>query len=182
MRLLSCKLSVVSCQLPTLRWRARSLFLVSRSPGAFTILELVVVLMIMSILGAAAMPTFFRSLEQQRLESAARRLKQDLEQVRQTARTKSKTESLTFTGATTYTLSADVQGLDHASQTYAVDLAAAPYNVSDISTASLGVPAKVTFDGYGTTTAKVTIVMQMGGYKRVLTLNPSTGQAAITNN
>ena len=44
------------------------------------------------------------------------------------------------------------------------------------------VPAKVTFDGYGTTTASGTVVMQMGGYKRVLTMNPSTGQAAITNN
>ena len=76
------------------------------------------------------MPTFFRSLEQQRLESAARRVKQDLEQVRQTARTMSKGESLTFTSATTYTLSTDVQGLDRKNQTYAVDLAAAPYNVA----------------------------------------------------
>jgi prepilin-type N-terminal cleavage/methylation domain-containing protein len=176
-----CRLSVVNCQLPrTIRRNAR--FLASRSHSAFTILELVIVLMIVGILGAAAVPTFFRTLEQQRLESAARRLKQDLEQVRQTARTKSKTESLTFTGATTYTLSADVQGLDRKNQTYAVDLSAAPYNVSDISTANLGVPAKVTFDGYGATTANGTVVMQMGGYKRVLTLNPSTGQAAITNN
>ena len=54
--------------------------------------------------------------------------------------------------------------------------------MSDISTNNLGVPAKVTFDGYGMTTAYGTIVMQMGGYERVLTVNPSTGQAAITNN
>ena len=131
MRLLSRPLSEESSQLSA----------VSSQPerrSAFTILELVVVLMILSILGAAAIPSFFRSLEQQRLETAARRLKQDLELVRQTARNKSKTESLTFTGATTYTLSADVQGLDHKSQTYAVDLSAAPYNVSADQHGQLG--------------------------------------------
>jgi type II secretory pathway pseudopilin PulG len=180
MRLKSCQLSEESRQLSA----------VSSQPErrtAFTIVELVVVLMIMSILGATAIPSFYRSLQQQRLETAARRLKQDLELVRQTARNKSKTESLSFTSATAYTLSADVQGLDHTSQTYAVDLSAAPYNVSAISISNLGVPAKVTFDGYGTIifpspTATGTVVMQMGSYKRVVTVTPSTGQVVITNN
>jgi prepilin-type N-terminal cleavage/methylation domain-containing protein len=149
---------------------------------AFTILELVVVLMIMSILGAIALPTFFRSLEQQRLESAARRVKQDLEQVRQTARTVSKGETLTFTSATTYSLSADVQGLDRTSQTYTVNLAAAPYSVTSVSTTNLGSPAKVAFNGYGATTASGTIVLQLGSYSRTVTIDPNTGLAFITGN
>jgi prepilin-type N-terminal cleavage/methylation domain-containing protein len=150
--------------------------------SAFTILELVVVLMIMSILGAAALPTFFRSLEQQRLESAARRIKQDLEQVRQTARTMSKGETLAFTSASVYSLSADVQGLDRATQTYTVNLAAAPYSVTNVSTTNLGNPAKVVFDGYGATTASGTIVLQLGGYSRTVTIDPNTGLAFITGN
>ena len=148
--------------------------------SAFTIIELAVVLLIMSIVGAAALPTFFRSLEQQRLESAARRIKQDLEQVRQTARTLSKSETLTFTSASVYSLSADVQGLDHAIQTYSVNLAASPYNVTTVSTTSLGSPAKVTFDGYGATTASGTIVLQIGSYSRTVTIDPSTGLAFIS--
>lgn len=150
--------------------------------SAFTILELVVVLMIMSILGAIALPTFFRSLEQQRLESAARRIKQDLEQVRQTARTLSKGETLTFTSASVYTLPADVPGLDHASQAYTVNLAAAPYSVTSVSTTSLGNPAKVAFNGYGATTASGTIVLQLGGYGRTVTVDPNTGLAFISGN
>jgi prepilin-type N-terminal cleavage/methylation domain-containing protein len=150
--------------------------------SAFTILELVVVLMILSILGAAAIPTFYRSLEQQRLESSARRIKQDLELLRQTARTKSKGETLTFTNATAYSLSADVQGLDRTSQTYAVNLAAAPYSVTSVSTTNLGNPATVAFNGYGSTTANGTIVLQLGGYSRTVTIDPSTGLAFITGN
>jgi prepilin-type N-terminal cleavage/methylation domain-containing protein len=175
--------SVVSRQLTIGRRRDRSpLVALCSRRRAFTLVELLVVLMIMSILGAAALPTVYRSLEQQRLESAARRVKQDLEQLRQTARTKSKTETLTFTTATAYTLSSDVKGLDRRSQTYAVELAASPYGVSNVSTTSLGSPATVSFDGYGATTASGTVVLQMGGYKRTVTLDPSTGQAAITNN
>jgi type II secretory pathway pseudopilin PulG len=138
--------------------------------------------MIMGILGAIAAPTIFRTLEQQRLESAARRVKQDLEQLRQTARTMSKGETLTFTSSTAYTLSSDVQGLDHKSQTYTVDLAAAPYNVTNVSTTNLGNPATVSFTGYGTTTNSGTVVLQLGGYSRTVTLDPSTGLATITGN
>jgi prepilin-type N-terminal cleavage/methylation domain-containing protein len=147
---------------------------------AFSLLELVVVLMIMGIMAAVAVPTFYRSLEQQRLESAARRVKQDLEQLRQTARTLSKTETLTATSVTAYVLSSDVQNVDHKNQSYAVDLAAAPYYVSSITT-STGFPAQVSFDGYGTTTVSGNIVLQMGGYTRTVTLNPTTGQATVTN-
>jgi type II secretory pathway pseudopilin PulG len=147
---------------------------------AFSIVELIVVLMIMGIMGAAAVPTFYRSLEQQRLESAARRVKQDLEQLRQTARALSKTETLTATSTTAYALSSDVHNLDHKNQSYAVDLAAAPFYVSNITT-STGFPAQVSFDGYGTTTVSGNIVLQMGGYTRTVTLDPTTGQATVTN-
>jgi prepilin-type N-terminal cleavage/methylation domain-containing protein len=153
---------------------------IGRIRTAFSLVELVVVLMIMGIMAAVAAPTFYRSLDQQRLESAARRVKQDLEQLRQTARTLSKTETLTATSGTAYVLSSDVQNVDHKTQSYAVDLAAAPYYVSSISTSS-GFPAQVSFDGYGTTTVSGNIVLQMGGYSRTVTLNPTTGQATVTN-
>jgi prepilin-type N-terminal cleavage/methylation domain-containing protein len=179
-----CQSSVIGRRLQNASAAPRSSLLAPRSRRAFTILEMAVVLLIVSILGAAAIPTYFRSLEQQQLETAARRIKQDLELTRQTARTLSKSESLTFTGATTYALSSDVPGLDRKNSSYTVDLSAAPYGVTIISTANLGAPAKVTFDGYGTTTLTTpgTVVIQMGGYKRVVTLDPSTGQATITNN
>src|SRR5262245_51703406 len=83
--------------------------------SAFTFVELVVVLLIMSILAAVAAPKFIRSLDYSRLESAARRLKIDLEQVRRAAQLKSRTETITFSGST-YSLSSGVQGLNHSTQ------------------------------------------------------------------
>ena len=92
----------------------------------------------------------------------------------------SKGETLTFTSSTAYALSSDVQGLDRKSQTYSVDLSAAPYKVANVSTTNLGNPAKVSFDGYGTTSSSGTIVLQLGGYSRTITLDPSTGLTTIT--
>jgi prepilin-type N-terminal cleavage/methylation domain-containing protein len=154
----------------------------SRHPqrDAFTMLELVVVVMIMSILGAAALPTFYRTLEQQRLETAARRIKQDLDQLRQTARTLSKTETLTAISTTAYTLSSDITALDRKTQSYTVDLAAAPYYVTNITTSN-GFPAVISFDGYGTTTTSGNVILQMGSYQRTVTLDSSTGQVTIGN-
>ena len=46
---------------------------------AFTIIELVIVVLIMSIFAAVAAPTFLDSLLFHRVESAARRVKADLD-------------------------------------------------------------------------------------------------------
>jgi hypothetical protein len=81
---------------------------------------------------------------------------------------------------TAYQLSSDVQSLDHKSQTYAVDLA--NYGVTDISATNLGYPVAITYDGYGTTTTNGTIVLQLGGYSRTITISSSTGLATITGN
>jgi prepilin-type N-terminal cleavage/methylation domain-containing protein len=60
-----------------------------RSRFAFTMVELVIVVMIISIVTAVAAPTFFESLLYHRVESAAHRLKADIELARHTARLKS---------------------------------------------------------------------------------------------
>jgi prepilin-type N-terminal cleavage/methylation domain-containing protein len=98
----------------------------AKGRAAFTIIELVVVLLILSVLAAVAAPTFYRSLVHHRLESAARRVKQDLEYLRDTSRAKSTTLACEFSG-TSYTLDEpSIQHLDHAGA-YTIDLAATPY-------------------------------------------------------
>jgi hypothetical protein len=88
---------------------------------------------------------------------------------------------LTFTSTTTYSLSADIVGLDRKG-TYSVNLTTAPYYVRTLSTSNLGVPATVSFDGYGSTTSNGTIFMQIGNYQRTVTIDPSTAQVTITGN
>src|SRR5262245_46367557 len=79
---------------------------VRRCRAAFTIVELIVVLLITSILAAVAAPVFHKSLLYHRIESAARRLKQDLEHLRDTAKAKSATYEFELDG-TVYTLDPD---------------------------------------------------------------------------
>src|SRR5437870_13428346 len=64
------------------------------SVRAFSIFELIIVVLIMSILGAVAAPKFFDSLLFHRVESAARRVKTDLELARTQARLTSASQSI----------------------------------------------------------------------------------------
>jgi type IV fimbrial biogenesis protein FimT len=159
--------------------RRRSLRARVAACGAFTIVELVIVIMVMGIMAAVAAPTFFESLEYHRVESAARRVKADLELTRHLARLKSTTQSLKF-GIADYSLSAGVSGLDDPSQTYAVDLTAAPYELSNVI-ANFGNSQTVSFDGYGTPSSSGTVVLSSGAHQCTLTLDGVTGEVTITS-
>ena len=148
--------------------------------AAFSFVEIIVVVLIMGILAAAATPSFYRSLRFHHLETAARRVKLDLEQSRQAAQMKSQAQSMTFTGGTTYTLSAGVQELDGSGQPYSVDLSKPPYELATV-TAAFGGPTAVSFDGYGAASVGGTIVLQLGGKTRTVTLDKNSGSITISN-
>jgi prepilin-type N-terminal cleavage/methylation domain-containing protein len=143
--------------------------------GAVTLVELVIVMLIMGILAAAAAPTFYESLAYHRVESAARRVKADLQRLRQAARLTSSPQSITFDGATAYTLSEDVADLDHPSQTYSVDLAARPYQL-DVVTIDFGGDSSITFDGYGNPSRGGSLVLRAADYACTVTLDATTGR------
>jgi prepilin-type N-terminal cleavage/methylation domain-containing protein len=160
---------------PSGRWSTR--FRCARN--GFTIAELVVVVTIIAILAAVAAPTFVRSLRYHQIESAARRVKMDLEQIRHVARVKSRSESITFVDSS-YSLSSGAEHLDHAGATYSVDLAASPFEVESV-TLNLGGPTEITFDGYGKPSIGGTIVLSLGGIQRTVTLDADSGQVTISN-
>jgi type II secretory pathway pseudopilin PulG len=147
------------------------------------LVELVIVLMVMGILGAVAVPTFFDSLLFHRVESAARRVKADLELARNTARLTSASQSITFNNTTkTYTASTAIKDLDRPSQTYAVNLSKAPYELKTV-TANFGGTAVITFDGYAKPSSGGTVVVQVdANHKATVTLDGTTGQITITSN
>lgn len=148
---------------------------------ALSILELVIVVMILGIVAAVATPTFHDSLQYNRIDSAARRIKADLEQIRIAARSTSSSQQLTFTDATTYTLSDGVASMAHASGHYVVDLSMPPYSVDKV-VVDFASDTTITFNGYGAPTSSGSIVISVGSYKRTITLDDVTGQVQITDN
>jgi Tfp pilus assembly protein FimT len=143
------------------------------------LVELVIVVMIMSIMAAVAAPSFFETLLYHRVESAARRVKADLELARDTARLKSATQTVTFTSPR-YTLGTSVAGLDQPKTAYTVDLSASPYELNGVTARFNNTPA-VSFDGYGTPSSGGTVVLTSKGYRCTVTLDGVTGQVSISS-
>jgi Tfp pilus assembly protein FimT len=143
-------------------------------------MEVVVVLLVMGIVAATAAPSFYVSLQHHELETAARRVVMDLEQVRHTARVTSQTQTLTFTTATNYSLSAGIVSLESSGEIYAVNLAGPPYELDSV-TLNLGGATTVSFDGYGNTATSGTIVLARGNRTRTVTLDGVSGAISFSD-
>jgi Tfp pilus assembly protein FimT len=159
--------------------RRRSLRSCRETRRAVTMVELVIVIMVMSIMTAVAAPAFFESLMYHRVESAARRVKADLELARHTARLKSTTQSVAF-AASAYSLSSAVTGHDDPNEAYTVDLAAAPYELSKV-TVNFSNSQAVSFDGYGMPSSGGTVVLTAQGHQCTVTLDGVTGEVSIAD-
>ncbi len=157
-----------------------AILIFNRCRRAFSLIELVIVLLVMSIFAAVSAPAFIDSLLFGRVESAARRLKADLELVRQTARLKSASQTLTFAG-TTYTTSTAIKNLDRPQQINSVNLAATPYELTAVL-ADFGGQQTVTFDGYGTPSAGGNVVLRAINHECTVTLDAISGEVTITSN
>jgi Tfp pilus assembly protein FimT len=144
------------------------------------LVELVVVVLVMSIFAAVAVPTFVDSLLFHRVESAARRFKADLELVRHTARLTSSTQTLTVVGLT-YSASTGVADFDHPGETYVLDLTKPPHKL-DTLTANFGGLPSISYDGYGKPSSGGTVILQAKGCGCTLTLDAVTGEITITSN
>jgi prepilin-type N-terminal cleavage/methylation domain-containing protein len=149
------------------------------SRNAFSMVELVIVVMIMSIMAAVAAPAFFESLLYHRVESAAHRLKADIDLARHTARLKSTAQTITF-AAGTYTFSAGVKGFDSPNGVYSVALGNPPYELNSV-TANFGGTNVVSFDGYGKPASGGTVVLALQGHQCTVTVNDTTGDVTITS-
>lgn len=150
----------------------------SKRCTAYTIIELIVVLLILGIVAAVAAPMFHRSLRYHQLESAARRVQQDLEYLQSAARTRSMTLECEFDGFA-YTLGgAALRDLD-GSGDYVVDLAAAPYELQSVAV-DLDGETSIEFNGYGEAAHDATITLGVGDETRTVEVVAATG--AITSN
>ena len=146
---------------------------------AFTLVELVIVVLVLGILAAAGAPRFAASLRYHRVESAARRVAADLRMAQRLARTASSDKTVSFdVGGDGYSIFPDVDDFDRPGQPYAVDLAAAPFAASVLS-ANFGGDSTVIFNGYGAPDSGGQVVVASGGERRTITVDGASGAVAI---
>ena len=142
---------------------------------AFTVVELIVVLVIVAILATIAVPRFANSLAKRRVEGAVRRITSDLAFARRRAKLTSTSQTVAFEiGADTYELEG-MQHPDHPDRGYVISLSDTGYGATIVS-ADLGDDAEIVFDGYGMPDSGGTIVISVGNFKETITVDGTSGR------
>jgi Tfp pilus assembly protein FimT len=142
-------------------------------------LEVTIVILIMSIFAAVTAPAYLNSLLFHRVETAARRVKSDIDYARQRARLTSTPQTVTFSGSS-YTLSG-AKSLTNPSKSYTVDLQKSPYAL-DNAVANFASTQVLTFDGYGSPSSGGTVTLNAKAHKCTITVDSVNGTVTITSN
>lgn len=138
--------------------------------GAFSMVELVLIITVVSIMAAIAAPRYADFMAQQRLTAAGNRIRADLGLAQRQARFTSASLTVSFNVASDSYGMAGVPDPDHPQQNYVVQMDESPYEVTIVS-ANFGGDAKVIFDGYGVPDSSGSVVIQIGVRQRTITLD-----------
>jgi len=144
---------------------------------AFSLIELVMVMAIISVLAAIAVPRYAGALSRYRADAAAQRLVADLGYARERARTTSTSVVVSFQDSEKRVQLVGVPSLDNPEVEWTTDLSARPYRTDTMADNFSG--HKVTFDGYGTPDATGKIVIIVGGESRTVRLDTNSGKAVV---
>ena len=134
---------------------------------AFTLAEVIIVVLITSILAVIAVPRYADSIDRFRAEAAAKRIAADMNLTRERAMTRSTQESINFFAVTDQYQMVNGPDIDHSSQEYWVDFAHTPYPVDLVS---------ATFINMGGATNTVAVVWDMNGRAQASVSPPGSGK------
>lgn len=143
-----------------------------------SLLELVIVILIIGILSAAAIPRYSQSLDHAHVRMAARRIIADFALARQRALTASTPVEIAFDALTSsYSLS-NTTDLNNSGAPYAVELAKSPYK-AQLASVDFEGDSEVQFDHFGQPSRGGTVVVSAGSHQLSIALDPLTGQGSI---
>ena len=149
-----------------------------KTPGGFSLVELVLVLTIVVVVAAIAIPRYSNWQFRYRADAAAKRIEADLNLARKRAQASSSSQFIVFdTDAETYNMpgSPDIDGRG---PDYEVDLSRSPYNAALVEV-DFGGSANLMFDGYGSPSSAGTIVVRSGDITKTITLYAGTAEIVI---
>jgi prepilin-type N-terminal cleavage/methylation domain-containing protein len=166
-----------------------------RHRRAYTLVELVVVMMVIGILSAVAAPRYFDTLAVSRVDAAAKRIAADLGLMRARAMMKGQvaTEEVRFYPAADRYELIDTPDRNHSGQVYTVELANTAYPADIVSvefTNDEGATSFMTvqFDMYGrpwcgnapmAPMVTAQILVQSADQQRTVIIDPVTGAASV---
>jgi prepilin-type N-terminal cleavage/methylation domain-containing protein len=150
----------------------------------FSLLEMSLVVVLLAVLTAMAVPRFAGSANNYRVSLAARKVAADLGRARADAWSRGVHRTVTFnTAALQYTLTGVADMNNSALADTVVSLNTSPYNLTQMSTNfapanAMGLPL-VIFDGYGMPNSGGTVTVTSGTLSQTVTVNATTGNITI---
>jgi prepilin-type N-terminal cleavage/methylation domain-containing protein len=152
---------------------------------AFSLVELALVIAIVAVVAAVAVPRYADSAARYRLDLAARRVAADLDLARSLARTSSTSVAVAFLPKENFYKIEQVADLLNKPGPHQIHLGGAPYHAMLVSAefgsthfGSAG-SNSVTFNGHGIASSGGTVVLRAGRYQKTVTLDPFTGKAKV---
>ena len=148
------------------------------SSGAFTLLELVLVIAIVATLAAIAVPKYARAICRYRAEMAGRRIVADLDLVRHNARFTGSSRTVTFRTAGNRYEIPDLPDINNPALPYTVHLGDEPY-LAELVSVDFNTTSSVVFDAYGRPDSGGKIVVRSGQTTQTVLVNADSGEASL---
>lgn len=147
----------------------------------FTLVEVVIVLVIVGMLAAIAVPRLSSSIALQRVEAAARRIVVDLAFAQRRAKSSNVAQMVRFDTATNEYVFVGMPHPDAPARDYGVSLQEDPYGatLASVDFSGQGSNNEIIFDVFGVPDSGGSVVISVGSRVRTITVDADTGKASV---